>query len=226
MNELSRHRRSSRRQLALTLIETLLALTIGAMVVTTTSVVAIQSVRTQQSARRTLAARGEKERLLDQFEQDVRSLITWRPELREIITAGGDQGELVTLTCLVTIPDPAGVFAQTIPARITYREAALDSERRQIVREIDRFLPTSLLVGQSWPSDKSGTRRILTGNVKVIAIEAFHDNDWHTSAVGEFPERIKGIRIRGQWSDDLSAFERIVPLTGIEDNSSDQRRRP
>lgn len=226
MNEFSCHRRSVRRHRGLTLIETLLALTIGAMVVTTTSVVAIQSVRTQQSARRTLAARGEKERLLDQFEQDIRSLITWRPELTEIISLGGDQGELVTLTCLVTMPDPTGVFAQTIPARVTYREAALNGECRQIVREVDPFHPPRQAIGRQSPFDSHGTRRIFTRTVKSIAIEVFHHDAWHTPAAGKNPARIEGIRIRGQWADDLSVFERVVPLLGIEVDSPDGRRRP
>ncbi len=190
---------------ALTLVETLLALVLGSMIVTLSATVTVQAVKIQKTAKSTLEQRWERERVFDQFEEDVRSIITWLPEDAEMVALPPEADKLITMICLVPVPSGELMASRKLPARVTYIvENSPKAGSKRFVREVVDLTATA-----ATPS-----RRILLDAAEAVTIEKIAEKAVTTGRRSQAAaEEIRGVRLACRWDHtDAHSDVRIVPV--------------
>ena len=105
---------------ALTLIEVLLATVIGAMVVSTSAVVAVQAVSSQRTAQSAVQRAWRRDAVHRRFEQDLESRLRWLPESVGPVQVPAEPGSLLTILTLGDVADGTSLARVRMPVRVTW----------------------------------------------------------------------------------------------------------
>lgn len=210
--------RYSHRRHALTLVESLIALSLGAMVVAIVSAVTVQTLRTQSVTQRVLEAQWERVRLFDLFEGDVRAMIPQLPDEEQYLSFEGERGTLLSMVCLVPTDDSPSPWPRRIPARVTYRKFSAADGNAQLVREVS-FLssesaPTANIRGAT--ANRTPTRRVLATGLKEIRLEAFYSGRWNEVLARPQDQEVEGLRLGCRWDDGHRRHVRGVRILGAD----------
>ena len=182
-----------------TLLEVMLALTLGTLVIGVSTTVALQSVAMRRDVAHRLEERAERRGVLVRFETDVRSLVTWAPDAGQVVAIrkNEDEVDILSIVVLEDVDDPGSLLRRRMPARVTYRlvSAPEDSQSRQLVRR------SELLI------EGNGVREeVIAKGLRDARVDVFEEDEWRTGANDETPRPLpKALRLTCVWDDGKSA---------------------
>ena len=175
------------------LIEVVLALLLAGMVVSVTTVVAVQSVQVRRSLESQLTRRWERFELLDRFERDVDQAIWWLPETAKPLMFPDEPDRLIEIIGLVDAPSMDSMFRRRLPARIIYRLEGDPNEigGRRLVREV-----LDLTVSGAAPR-----RSIAADGLSDAVVQGFVGGSWQSRPQGHGGKDVspKAFRLVCRW---------------------------
>ena len=175
-----------------------MTLALGALVIGAGTAVTVQSLVIRRTVKAQFNERWRRVHLLDRFEQDVRSLVTWIPDAGQVVLLPDNDNELVRLILLDDVDDPATSMRRRLPARVSYR-LALDPENTQRQRLIRHSEP---LVEGYAPHEE-----ILAEPIVEARVDAYPRDPWSAGPEEKTPQDLLplALRITCIWSDEDSA---------------------
>jgi hypothetical protein len=155
---------------AFTLLETLLAVLLGGAVVSVAAVVTVQSVSIRKVAAAEVAQRWASARVLDQFEEDVSSAITWSENWPQPIAFPRDADRLIEIVALVAAPDAGSAFVRRLPARTVYRieELANGKSRLRLMRDV-QFVTEP---------ERASYSSLVASELSAARVERYQKGEW------------------------------------------------
>jgi len=185
---------------ALTLVEVLLAITLGAVVTSTAAIVSVQAVRSRRAAEMAINDRWDRHRVLAQFRQDVDSRLRNLPGKHSAIQFPDSPEKLIEITALTLVstagPDP-GTRA---PAKITYLSQVNPREPsfRRLVRRVEPLVEPQQPAGDA----------VLADHLETLTVERLEEKVWIGSGTAKnanepkMPAAVR-IQIRRAHSKDV-----------------------
>lgn len=177
-----------------TLVEVLCVTFVGGAVVALGGLVAVQCALTSRIAGKELRHRWLEARIVDQFRNDVVSAIHLPNEGASAFSFPGEEGQLLEIVGLATVPANGSLYAQRLPSRIRYttETSTRDERSLRLIREV-----TLLIEG-----DEPGTfREVLGEGLRTASVSQFMERKWiegrtQINSVHKSPE---GLRLNLQW---------------------------
>ncbi len=203
------------RSRGLTLVEVMLALSLGSAVVSAAGVVAVQSVQVERSLKSEMLSQWQREQVLRQFESDVRSALNSPGKTAPAFRFQENPGHLVTIASLAQIPERNAFSRRRMPSQVTYslRWDPNDDRYQVLVRSVkDMTQPESQSIEQRLAED-----------LQEVSIEYFADKKWQAGPIVKSAGNpvIRALRLRCRWAgDDRAETIRTVPT-----RSNDGRNR-
>lgn len=200
---------------AVTLVEMLLALTIGSVVAATSATVAVQSLRCQTEADATIADRWARFEVGEVFAADVARILQKRDVSGLNISFPPQSGVLIELVTLAAEPNMTSPFSRLLPAKVSYltKEAPGPMTTITLVRTVE-FL--SEQNGTALPTE-------IASGLRHVAVETYSDGGWRAPDphARDRSESTRAVRIVCDYAEATqpdSVRTVVLPLSGREDN--------
>ena len=203
--------RHSQRACAVTLLEVVIALSIGATltaVLATTHLASVKAQRRSEAATRDLALRSG---LADQFEADLRHVVTWRVPPDQAITWPSERDILVRLLSVCPTFDSEEMFRRTLPCRIEYRLSRVSGgDGHCLVRRV-----WDLTENAPDPAEYTVAEGCLSAR-----IDAWDGENWSIPQADRNPVEVlpRAVRLQCTWPD-------VEPVTRIVILRDDDKKR-
>lgn len=183
----------SKRQSGFTLIEVLLALLLTGAVLSVAGSIAVQTVKANQSARRTAKDLEAPLRALDQFEADLRNTITWLPREASTLAIAPTAETLCEVVTLTDWPDPESALRRRYPTRVRYRleDDGGGTGTLNLVREVDDLT-----------DDAAPRAHLVAERLASATLETFVGDAWTTKPSPT--DVIKAMRLTLTWAEMYS----------------------